>query len=153
MGRILKNGDVISGAVLAALGVYIVMRSRAWDYVSPDGPGPAFFPFWYGVAMVALSLLLIVNVARKGGETANAIDWPATGRALATWLAFALSVALLEWLGFIVSFALLTFFIVAFIFRRPLRTAAIVAVVAALAFHVIFSIALGVSLPIGAFGF
>src|SRR5262245_8687621 len=61
----LKNGDAISGAALAALGVYIVMQSRVWDYYTLDGPGPAFFPFWYGVAMVALSLLLIVNAARN----------------------------------------------------------------------------------------
>jgi putative tricarboxylic transport membrane protein len=156
MGRILKDGDVISGAVLAALGVYIVMQSLAWEYSGPDGPGPGFFPFWYGVAMVALSLLLIVNAARKSaneGESPGSVDWPATGRALSTWLAFALSVALMGWLGFLISFALLTFFIVAVIFRRPLMTAGITAVVSALAFHLMFPVVLSVSLPTGVFGF
>src|ERR1044071_6581148 len=113
MGRSLKGGDVISGGVLAALGPYIVIQSRAWEYSGPDGPGPGFFPLWYGVAMVALSLLLIATSIRKGSADNGAIDWPGTRRALATWAAFALSVALMEWLGFIVSFALLTFFIVA----------------------------------------
>lgn len=149
----LKHGDVISGAVLAALGVYIVMQSRAWDYSTLDGPGPGFFPFWYGVAMVGLSLLLIVNVVRNGAETQDAIDWSATGRALGTWLAFALSVALMEWLGFLIAFALLTFFIIAVIFRRPPLTAALVAIIAALAFHLIFPVALSVALPAGPFGF
>src|SRR6266540_2799085 len=154
MGRILKDGDVISGAVLAALGVYIVMQSLAWEYSGPDGPGPGFFPFWYGVAMVALSLLLIVSSVRKSGdENEGAIDWPATGRALATWAAFALSIALMNWLGFIISFALLTFFIVAVIFRRSLLTAGITAAVSALAFHLVFPVALSVALPTGVFGF
>ncbi len=154
MGRILKDGDVISGAVLAALGVYIVMQSLAWEYSGPDGPGPGFFPFWYGVAMVALSLLLIVSSVRKGeAENGGAIDWPATGRALATWAAFALSIALMNWLGFIISFALLTFFIVAVIFRRSLLTAGITAAVSALAFHLVFPVALSVALPTGVFGF
>jgi len=148
----LKNGDVISGAVLAALGVYIVMQSRAWDYYTPDGPGPAFFPFWYGVAMVALSLLLVVSAARKGGE-GQAVDWSASGRAMMTWLAFAVSIVLMEFLGFLISFALLTFFIVAVIFRRSLATAGIVAVASALAFHLVFPVALSVSLPAGPFGF
>ena len=58
---IVRNGEVISGAVLAALGVYIFLQSRAWDYYTADGPGPGFFPTWYGVAIVALSLALIVN--------------------------------------------------------------------------------------------
>ncbi len=153
----LKHGDAISGAVLAALGVYIVMQSRAWDYYTLDGPGPGFFPFWYGAAMVALSLLLVANTARNGNANANgtseAIDWRGVGRALATWLAFALSVALMEWLGFLISFALLTLFVVWFIFHRSLATAAMVAVGAALGFHLMFPVALSVALPIGPFGF
>src|SRR5262249_38116509 len=130
LGAFFKKGDVISGAVLAALGVYIITQARAWDYYTLDGPGPGFFPFWYGVAMVVLSLLLIVNSARTGndGESKGGMDWPATGRAMMTWLAFAVSVALMDFLGFLISFALLAFFLVAVIFRRPFTTAAVVAV-------------------------
>jgi len=155
MGRtIFKDGDVISGAVLAALGVYIVMQSLAWEYSGPDGPGPGFFPFWYGVAMVALSLLLVVNaVRRSGGERQGSIDWPATKRALSTWAAFALSVALMNWLGFLLSFALLTFFIVAVVFRRSLIAAGVTAVVTALGFYLVFPVALSLELPTGLFGF
>ena len=151
----LKKGDVISGAVLAALGVFIITQALAWDYYTLDGPGPGFFPFWYGVAMVVLSLLLVLNAARTGdeGESKTAVDWPATGRAMTTWLAFALSVGLMDFLGFLISFALLAFFIVAVIFRRPFVTATVVAVVSALAFHLIFPVALSVSLPTGPFGF
>ena len=149
----LKNGDAISGAALAALGVYIVMQSRVWDYYTLDGPGPAFFPFWYGVAMVALSLLLIVNAARNSNGPTETIDWRAMGRALGTWLAFAVSVALMDFVGFLISFALLTFFIVAVIFQRPLATAGVVAIASALAFHLIFPVTLGVVLPPGPFGF
>jgi hypothetical protein len=72
---------------------------------------------------------------------------------MTTWLAFALSVGLMDFLGFLISFALLAFFIVAVIFRRPFVTATVVAVVSALAFHLIFPVALSVSLPIGPFGF
>ena len=153
MGRnILKDGDVISGAVLAALGVYVVTQSLAWDYYTADGPGPGFFPFWYGVAMAALSLILIGSAVRRR-RTEDAIDWSAASRALATWLAFALSVALMGWLGFLISFALLTFFIVAVIFRRSLVTAGVTAVVTALAFHLTFPVTLSVALPTGVFGF
>jgi putative tricarboxylic transport membrane protein len=154
LGAFLKKGDVISGAVLAALGVFIITQSRAWDYYTLDGPGPGFFPFWYGVAMVVLSLLLIVSSARNGDDgISKGVDWPATGRAMMTWLAFAVSVALMNFLGFLISFALLAFFLVTVIFRRPVITAAVVAVTSALAFHLIFPVALSVSLPTGPFGF
>lgn len=45
LGR-LEQGDLASGAVLAGLGVYIVVQARRWEYVGPDGPGPGFFPLW-----------------------------------------------------------------------------------------------------------
>jgi putative tricarboxylic transport membrane protein len=151
LGAFLQKGDVISGAVLAALGVFIITHSRAWDYYTLDGPGPGFFPFWYGVAMVVLSLLLIVNSARNGDS--KGVDWSATGRAMTTWLAFALSVALMDFLGFLISFAVLAFFLVAVIFRRPFMTATVVAVASALAFHLVFPVALSVPLPTGPFGF
>ena len=154
LGAFLKKGDVISGAVLAALGVFIITQARAWDYYTLDGPGPGFFPFWYGVAMVVLSLLLVLNAARAESDgEAKAVDWPGTGRAMTVWLAFALSVGLMDFLGFLISFALLAFFLVAVIFRRPVITAAVVAVTSALAFHLIFPVLLSVSLPIGPFGF
>ena len=38
-------------------------------------------------------------------------------------------------------------------YRRPFVTATVVAVASALAFHLIFPVALSVSLPIGPFGF
>jgi hypothetical protein len=107
--------------------------------------------------MTALSLLLVVNALRKRmgepQEESQPHDWRATGRALGTWAAFALSVALMGPLGFIVSFSLLTFFVVVVIFRRPLWVAAVTAVVTALTFHLIFPVALSVPLPTGVLGF
>ena len=147
-----RNGEAISGAVLAALGAYIFLQSRAYDYYTADGPGPGFFPTWYGVAIVVLSLALIVGSVRKSG-VGRAIDWEATGRALGTWAAFAVAVALMGTLGFVVSFALLTFFVVTFVFRRSPMTAGITAVAAALVFHVVFPVVLEVQLPTGVFGF
>jgi putative tricarboxylic transport membrane protein len=149
---ILRNGDVLSAAVLAALGVYIFMEARDWTYIGDDGPGPGFFPIWYGVAMVALSLWLIVKTITKQPAT-ETLDWPGIGRALITWAVFAGCAALMGWLGFLVAFAILAFFMVAFIFRQPLVTAAVVAVCASAGFYVVFPLALNVALPTGVFGF
>jgi putative tricarboxylic transport membrane protein len=152
MGRnALRDGDVISGAFLAALGVYIFVQAREWDYMSPDGPGPGFFPTWYGAAIVALSLAMIVNKIRKSAP--ERVDWRSSGRALGTWLAFAAAAALMAPLGFLLSFGLLTFFVVAVVFGRPLATAATTAVCAALGFYLVFPLALNVPLPTGYFGF
>src|SRR2546426_11581913 len=77
--------------------------------------------------MLVLSALLIVSHLRRGYARGNAIDWTKLGRALSTWLALAVSVALFKPLGFVISFALLTYFIVAVMYRPPLPTAALLA--------------------------
>src|SRR5438067_6900983 len=99
--------DFWSGLALAALGGYIVNEARRWEYLTPEGPGPGFFPLWYGVAMLALSLALVLASTRG-----PAVDWRGTGRALAMWAALALCVALGKAIGFALSFAALTYFIV-----------------------------------------
>jgi hypothetical protein len=56
-------------------------------------------------------------------------------------------------LGFVGSFALLTFFIVAVMYRRPIKVAAFVSVATAVGFHLVFAVGLGVALPVGVLGF
>jgi len=148
-----KSGDLWSGIALAALGAYIVIQARQWEYLGPEGPGAGFFPLWYGIAILGLSVLLIVSHLRRGSARGNAIDWTRLGRALTTWLALAVSVALFKPLGFVISFALLTYFIVAVMYRRPLATAALVAVASAAGFYLVFDRALSVPLPVGVLGF
>lgn len=151
-----SSGEVVSGALLAALGVYIIVEAWQWEYLGDDGPGPGFFPLWYGIAMVVLALLLIGgNLLRRAAavHAAAPVDWRKIRHALMTWAAFAVSIALLKLLGFLASFALLTFFVVAGIYRRPLRAALTVAVGSALGFYLLFPLALNVSLPVGVFGF
>jgi len=137
-----RSGDFWSGLALAALGGYIVSAARGWEYLGQDGPGPGFFPLWYGIAMLALSLVLIFS--KKENQK---IEWQGAGRAFAAWAAFAVSVAVLKLVGFLISFAVLTFFIVAVMYRRPPAVAALVAIGVAAGFWLVFPLALGVALP------
>ena len=149
-----KTGDVLSGAALAGLGGYIIVEARGWEYLGPDGPGPGFFPIWYGIAMVVLSLFLVgYTVLRPAAAERKPVDRSEVGRALATWAAFAGSIAALKMLGFLLSFALLTLFVVRIMYRRPLATALAVAVSGSAGFYLVFPLALNVSLPTGILGF
>ena len=147
-------GDLWSGLALAALAIYIMVQALQWDYLTPDGPGPGFFPLWYGIAMVGVSGALVVSSAlRKLDAECVGIEWRKAGRAFAVWVALVVTVASFKLLGFVASFALLTFFIVAVMYRRPIRVAAAVAGAGAVAFYLLFPLALGVSLPVGVLGF
>jgi putative tricarboxylic transport membrane protein len=149
----LRNGDVVAGTVLAALGTYIVIQASIWPYYSSDGPGPGFFPLWYGILMVGLSLGLIVSTARKPKAEAKKIDTLGLRRAMIVWAAFVVCIALMGYLGFSISFALFTIFVVLFAFRRSLLAAGLTGVLSAIAFYVLFAKILLVQLPTGEVGF
>jgi putative tricarboxylic transport membrane protein len=129
--------------VLGGLGAYIIFAASRWEYLGQDGPGPGFFPLWYGIAMSALSLLLVISSLK----TQSRIDWSDAPRALATWGAFAVMCAAFKLIGFLPAFALLTFFLVAVMFRRPLKVAAAVSAALSAGFYLLFPLALGVKLP------
>jgi putative tricarboxylic transport membrane protein len=152
MPRKFGTADFYSGLALAALATYIILRARQWEYLGPDGPGPGFFPLWYGIAMAALSGVLVVSSVWRERSTGG-VEWEKIGRALAVWFALAVSIAALKPLGFVVSLAALTFFIAAVMYRRPPALAAALAVANAAAFYVLFALALGVALPAGVLGF
>lgn len=148
------QGDFVSGAVLTALGGYIISEALHWNYSGPEGPGPGFFPLWYGMAMVVLSLALMLGCVLRGRRRdSKKTDWRGVGRALMTWVAFAGSIALLKTLGFLLSLALLTLFIVWVMYGKPLRIALMAAIGSAAGFYLVFALALNISLPAGMLGF
>lgn len=148
-----RSGDFCSGLALAALGGWIVMEARGWTYMGEDGPGAGFFPLWYGSAMVLLSLSLVVRSAMRGtGAAARpATAWPDLWRACTCWLAIVACIAAMPLLGFAPAFALLTWFIVAIMARQAQGKAIAIAIGGAIAFEVIFTMLLEVSLPRGLF--
>jgi putative tricarboxylic transport membrane protein len=149
----MSSGDVWSGGVLAALGSYVVVESAQWEYLGADGPGPGFFPMWYGIAIVVLSLVLVAGALKRRRRAPGPTPWREIGRALGVWSAFAVSAALLPLLGFMLSFALLTAFIMCVMYGRPLRSGLAAGALGAAAFYLVFPFALEVTLPVGILGF
>lgn len=134
--------------------MFILAEARGWEYLGPDGPGPGFFPLWYGMALVALSVLLVgMSLAQRAREPGGAVNWREVGRALAAWAGLAVCVGLLKVLGFLLAFGLFTFFLVAVMYRRSLGTALTVSVSMAVGFYLLFPVALNVALPVGRLGF
>jgi putative tricarboxylic transport membrane protein len=149
-----RSGDLWSGVALALLGLYIVVQAWQWDYLGPEGPGAGFFPLWYGLAILALSLVLVVSNLRRRAPAAGAgVDWRRVRRALSAWLALVVAVALFKVLGFVAGLALLTYFVVAVMYRKPAATAAITAAAIGAGFYLVFDLALGLPLPSGLLGF
>ena len=54
LGRLLQRVVI---AVFFAIGIYVAIKALDLPYYTRVGPGPAFFPFWLGVVIAALSAL------------------------------------------------------------------------------------------------
>jgi putative tricarboxylic transport membrane protein len=148
--NVLRDRDVLSGALLAALGIFILKTALQWTYMSPDGPGPGFFPLWYGIAMIALSLYLVIkSIAKPDPCALSDFNWPGVGRALGTWVAFAVAVLAMDTIGFQASLGFLTFLMVWPILGKSLPVALATAILLPAGFWAVFSFALGINLPAG----
>ena len=64
-----RSADFWSGLALGGLAAYIIVTASRWEYLGQDGPGPGFFPLWYGIAMGLLSILLVVAASSKSRPT------------------------------------------------------------------------------------
>ena len=149
------RSGLVAALCLALFGAYVTYTGSTLAYVSDVGPGPGFFPFWIGTGLLLFScyqMIRSLSAPRQQSETSQP-GWRGSGRALAGWLAMAFSIFLYRWIGFAASFVLLTIFFIVVIERRPALPALGIGVALALVFHILFVIALGVSLPAGPWGF
>jgi hypothetical protein len=127
------RADRVTAALLLALAVAFAAGAlKFYPYSSEGGPGSGFLPFWLGVAMAALSLLMLVRRPRPADA---AVDWAPRGEARTRVLVVAAAtvafVALLEVLGMIVGTALYLALLIRFLGRHRWWVAIVVALAAA----------------------
>ena len=149
------KGNLAAGVVLAAFGAYVISVAVRLPYVSEVGPGPGFFPLWLGIGLVLFgAVLMFAAFTSSAKETkSESQSWQMTMRSLAGWVAVMVAIALLSTIGFVLSFIILTVFLIVALDRRPVFLAVGVGVGLAVVFHLIFVIALDVSLPKAIWGF
>jgi putative tricarboxylic transport membrane protein len=149
------KGNLVAGVCLGAFGIYVISVAARLPYVAEVGPGPGFFPLWLGIGMVVFAAALAFTSFSSAGkkDAAEKTAQPTTSRALAGWLGLMAAIGLFSWIGFGLSFVLLTVFLIVALDRRPALLAVGVGVALALAFHLIFVVALSVSLPVAPWGF
>ena len=153
----MQRADLLSGLFLIGFGLFIIQEASTLEYYYVHGPGPGFLPFWIGVLLVALALILAAMSAfyfySEKERKANRADWWKAVRVAGTWVAFLFMIALADKIGFILSFAIFTAFLVFVVDRRSLSTGITVALAIAFGFYLIFVYAFGLRLPVGPWGF
>ncbi len=152
----MRRADQITGILMLIFSVAVMEGGRRMPPSNTFGPGAGFLPFWLGVAMAILSIILLVNATREPVQASDPIPFP-KGRPIVAILetigALAGFILLLETLGFLLSIALLTAFLLRIVERMGWLTTVTVSVANAIGLYVVFQMLLGVSLPKNVLGF
>jgi len=152
----MRRADQITGIVMLVFSLAVMEGARRMPPSGTFGPGAGFLPFWLGVAMAALSIILLVSATREPAPVGGRATFPTGWKLLPiceTIGGLAAFILLLETLGFLLSIALLTAFLLRVVEREGWGTTLTVAVANAGALYIIFKVMLGVSLPKNTFGF
>jgi putative tricarboxylic transport membrane protein len=153
----MKKADRIIGLIMLVFACVVIAESMRMPQEGGNfEPGIRFLPFWLGVLMAVLSVLLMVSAWRKSAGGAAKRLMPNRQALISIVLLVAglgVYITLLETLGFLIDTLLFNTFLMAVVMRAHWKMALSVAVGSSLALYVLFRILLEVPLPINMFGF
>jgi hypothetical protein len=142
-------GELVLATFFVALGLLWVgtaLRMPLWEGFAPQS---GFMPLWYGIALVGLTVVVVINLFRQK-ENAKAEE--PIGKPLIVLAVFAVGIAGLEPMGFSPAVFLMLLFMFVFIERLPVFSSVLVAVVTTAVLFLIFHTWLNVGLPLGPLG-
>ena len=142
--------DLVSGLFWLAVAIFAAVQGISLKLGSLSRPGPGFFPFWGGVVLGLLSVVLIVGSLRR--EAPRLRMRPESAKPLVVVAALLGYLLLLESLGFVA----VTFLFLLLLFRLERRGWAfsiVSAAAGAFVSYVLFQLWLKTQLPTGPLGF
>ncbi len=144
----MRRRDLGSGALGLALAVAVCHGALGMPMGTIVDPGAGFLPFWVGVALGTMALVLTVSAALAPG--AAPAPAPADGRRVVWVLLGLLLYALtLERLGFLLTTLALLAALVKVLGQRGWAAAALFSLLATAGSYALFALWLGVPLPRG----
>ncbi len=152
----MKKADQITAIVLLLFSAFVIEESAKMDLFVEFAPGYGFFPFWLGILMALLSIMLLVDASRRPAEKDTDAPIPVRESLIKVVLVLAGLGAyafLMELTGYVFDTLLLVVLLLGVVEKEKWQTTALVAVVMTALLYLIFQVILGVSLPKGPLGF
>jgi putative tricarboxylic transport membrane protein len=152
----MKKADLFTGVVLLVLAGYVIYEAWLMPPSGTFGPGSGFFPFWLGIILAGLSLILIVGVALRPKDPNDRSPFPARQALFAVIKVLGglvIFTVLMETLGFITN----TFVFVTYLMKVAQRErwwlTLLIAAATTACLYIVFQVLLGITLPRNQFGF
>ena len=129
----MRSADRVTAALLLAFAVaFSVGALKSYQWWGSGGPGPAFMPFWLGLVMAILALMMLIKSLKEKNAGAA---WLPRGEGLRDMLvvlaATVAFVALLNVTGMIIGTALYLTVLIRYLGGHPWRMTLAIALAAA----------------------
>ncbi len=148
----MTRSDRWIGPLFFFFGLFVVWQASKLEFASSYGAGSGFFPYWLGIAMVLLAVLVIVAAWRKPSGADDSVAPHLSKQKVAAYLALLAFVFTVEIVGFIIAITCLSAFLLKLEGESWLRALA-VASATGIGFYLFFVRLLSVTLPLGPLGF
>jgi putative tricarboxylic transport membrane protein len=150
----MKRYQIISAGFLLFFGAIICWEARKLDMGRIVKPGPGFFPFWLGLALIFVGVAIIIQLRRaKAGEKTQGLwkelRWDKIIYILVALLLYAF---LLEFLGYLIATFLLMVFLFRAVEKQKWSVVIFGSIISSLITYALFKIWLQVQLPTGLWG-
>ncbi len=152
----MKKADQITAIVLLLFSAFVIEESSKMALYTEFAPSYGFFPFWLGILMAILSILLFVDARRRPDALDEKAPFPSREQFINVVLILAslgVYAFLMEIAGYVIDTLILATILLGVVERENWRTTLVVAVAITAALYVIFQILLGVNLPKSILGF
>lgn len=151
----MEKRDIISSLFLLALGAFFVSGSFMYSIWSRHGPGPGLFPLLFGILLGLLSLLLLIDGARrlhkgknKKGTESDIQGFPNSHKIAAYLFCCGFVYLAMKPLGFLITVFLFLIVALPLAGQKSFRAGFMVAAIASVSIFILF-VELNVALPLG----
>lgn len=150
----MRRCNQVVGIVLLVFSIWVITASRDLVYAEEFSPGAGFFPFWLGISLLILSLLLLVNSTILKFHMTEDNPFPgkqALLRILYILGSLLVSMLIFERVGFLITMGVFVAFLLIYLEKYRWYSGIVVSALMVFAIYGIFKIWLSVPLPPGLF--
>jgi len=152
----MKSYNTIAAIFFLLIGIFFTLYARTVEVGTFTEPGPGFLPFWAGLTLVAMSIILFLKSYAGKDEAVTPPFLPQPDswkRVSAVFLSLIAYNLLLTPLGFTMTTFLFLVFLVKFIFPQTWKRSLAVGVLGSVFARLLFINFLETQLPRGFLGF
>jgi putative tricarboxylic transport membrane protein len=148
----MRRCNQVAGILLLVLSVAAIVGSKDLIYKVEFSPGAGFFPFWLGVSLLILSLILLLEntVLKPSAKEENPLPGKeALLRILSILGSLLVSILLFERIGFLITMFAFVAFLLIVLEKYRWYSGILISLAMVFAVYGIFKIWLNVPLPLG----